>query len=154
MTSSNERNGLTFNQRLLSACSGALVTTFFMTPLDVVKIRLQAQSPSVHTHHMSHALNPLTCSKCTHFSYRNGLMEHTLPKSSPILDPVCKHGLSPPRLQGTFDAFFKIYRYEGLFSFYRGLTPTLLMAVPATVLYFNAYDEIKSYTKESGRALF
>ncbi len=34
---------VTLTQRMLSACSGSLVTSLLVTPLDVVKTRLQAQ---------------------------------------------------------------------------------------------------------------
>eukprot|EP01135_Chromosphaera_perkinsii_P005745 Nk52_evm45s359 gene=Nk52_evmTU45s359 len=44
---------------------------------------------------------------------------------------------------GTFDAFVKIMRLEGLSSLWRGLPPTLVMAIPSTSLYFTAYDQIK-----------
>ena len=37
----------------------------------------------------------------------------------------------------------QIARVEGMTSLYAGLTPTLLMAVPNTVLYFTCYDELK-----------
>ena len=36
-----------------------------------------------------------------------------------------------------------IYGREGVAGIYAGLTPTLVMAVPATVLYFTAYDHLK-----------
>ena len=37
----------------------------------------------------------------------------------------------------------KIARYEGVSSLWSGLPPTLLMAVPATVIYFATYETIK-----------
>ena len=44
----------------------------------------------------------------------------------------------------TLPALLHIYRAEGLRGIYAGLAPTLVMAVPATVLYFSAYDELKA----------
>ncbi|CAL8256727.1 unnamed protein product [Boreogadus saida] len=40
------------------------------------------------------------------------------------------------------DAFIKIIRHEGIKSLWSGLPPTLVMAVPATVIYFTCYDQL------------
>lgn len=50
-------------QQIAASCTGALMTSFIVTPLDVVKIRLQAQ----------HQQLPLV-NKC--YIYCNGLMDH------------------------------------------------------------------------------
>ncbi|GJJ74273.1 solute carrier family 25, member 39/40 [Entomortierella parvispora] len=44
---------------------------------------------------------------------------------------------------GTWDGVKKIVRYEGASSLWRGLSPTLAMSVPATVIYFVGYDYLK-----------
>lgn len=44
---------------------------------------------------------------------------------------------------GTLDAFVKITRHEGLTSLWSGLPPTLVMAVPATIIYFTCYDQLR-----------
>ncbi|KAG0266409.1 hypothetical protein DFQ27_009785 [Actinomortierella ambigua] len=44
---------------------------------------------------------------------------------------------------GTWDGVKKIVKYEGVSSLWRGLSPTLLMSVPATVIYFVGYDYLK-----------
>ncbi|KPP67200.1 solute carrier family 25 member 40-like [Scleropages formosus] len=75
--------------------------------------------------------------KC--FVYCNGLMDHIC---------VCENGNSkawykaPGHFTGTLDAFMKIIRREGLRSLWSGLPPTLVMAVPATVIYFTCYDQL------------
>uniref|UniRef100_A0A8C8FFA4 Mitochondrial glutathione transporter SLC25A40 n=1 Tax=Oncorhynchus tshawytscha TaxID=74940 RepID=A0A8C8FFA4_ONCTS len=100
---------------------------FSVTPLDVVKIRLQAQK------------SPFPKGKC--FVYCNGLMDHTC---------VCTNGNSkawykaPGHFNGTLDAFIKIVRREGIKSLWSGLPPTLIMAVPATVIYFTCYDQLRA----------
>ena len=48
-----------------------------------------------------------------------------------------------PYFRNTADAFVQITRKEGVRSLYNGLSPTLAMAVPATVLYFTTYDNIR-----------
>lgn len=110
---------------MAASCSGAILTSLFVTPLDVVKIRLQAQK------------NPFPKGKC--FVYCNGLMDHIC---------VCENGNSrawykaPGHFSGTLDAFIKIVRNEGVKSLWSGLPPTLVMAVPATVIYFTCYDQL------------
>ncbi|XP_049439936.1 probable mitochondrial glutathione transporter SLC25A40 [Epinephelus fuscoguttatus] len=118
-------NGITPLQQMAASCSGAILTSLFVTPLDVVKIRLQAQK------------NPFPKGKC--FVYCNGLMDHIC---------VCENGNSrawykaPGHFSGTLDAFIKIVRNEGVKSLWSGLPPTLVMAVPATVIYFTCYDQL------------
>ncbi|XP_064643524.1 probable mitochondrial glutathione transporter SLC25A40 isoform X2 [Lineus longissimus] len=115
-------------QQMIASCSGALLVSLFVTPLDVVKIRLQAQH------------KPLQRGQC--FLYCNGLMDHIC---------ICVNGRTikqpwykmPGRFNGTLDAFIKITRAEGIGSLWSGLPPTLVMAVPATVIYFTSYDQIK-----------
>ena len=60
-------NGITPFQQMASSCSGALLVSLFMTPLDVVRIRLQAQ-------------DRLMSKKC--FLYSNGVMDHLLWKTN------------------------------------------------------------------------
>ncbi|CAG6015449.1 unnamed protein product [Menidia menidia] len=118
-------DGITPLQQMVASCSGAILTSLFVTPLDVVKIRLQAQK------------NPFPKGKC--FVYCNGLMDHIC---------VCENGNSKAwykasgHFTGTLDAFIKIVRREGTKALWSGLPPTLVMAVPATVIYFTSYDQL------------
>ncbi|XP_069552096.1 mitochondrial glutathione transporter SLC25A40 [Brachyistius frenatus] len=118
-------NGITPVQQMVASCSGAILTSLLVTPLDVVKIRLQAQK------------NPFPNGKC--FVYCNGLMDHLC---------VCENGTSkawykaPGHFSGTLDAFMTIARREGIKALWSGLPPTLVMAVPATVIYFTCYDQL------------
>jgi len=124
MTAKDESD-LTAGQRILASSSGAVITSLIMTPFDVVKTRLQAQ----HKEFMRH--------KC--YLYCNGLMEHVC-----YLRQGEKHWWSRPgRYKGTLDAFVKISAQEGVASLWSGLPPTLIMAVPATALYFTSYDVLK-----------
>ncbi|CAG5046358.1 unnamed protein product [Parnassius apollo] len=114
-------------QQMASACSGALITSLFMTPLDVVKIRLQAQQKA------------LLSNKC--YLYCNGLMEH--------LCPCGETGWIPRRVHfhGTIDAFYKIAKLEGVPALWSGLSPTLVLALPCTVIYFVTYEQLRYKTK-------
>ncbi|VDO97573.1 unnamed protein product [Soboliphyme baturini] len=112
-----------------------LTFDILVTPFDVVKVRLQMQN---------HVILPGRC-----FIYNNGLMEH-------ICTCTVREHVGIPRFQvykpghfsGTLDAFVKITRNEGVFSLWRGLPPTLLMAAPATVCYYTLYDNFNHFLKE------
>ena len=99
-----------------------------MTPLDVIKIRLQAQTRQLH--------------KGDCFVFQNGLMDHVC---------TCFNGnqswynrkIPGGRYTGSIDAFVKIIRYEGITSLWSGLPPTLAMSAPMVVLYFSIYHEAK-----------
>ncbi|XP_066210168.1 mitochondrial glutathione transporter SLC25A40 isoform X2 [Saccopteryx leptura] len=121
-------------QQMLASCTGAILTSLIVTPLDVVKIRIQAQN------------NPFPKGKC--FIYNNGLMDHVC---------LCEEQgnkvwyKKPGRFQGTLDAFLKIIRNEGIKSLWSGLPPTLVMAVPATVIYFTCYDQLSALLRSQIR---
>ena len=115
-------------KHVVSSSCGAIITSLLMTPLDVIKIRMQAQNRLTHK------------SDC--FVYKNGNM-----------DQICKYfkgseswynrNIPGGRYTGTLDAMVKIVRVEGITSLWSGLIPTLLMALPQVVLYFTAYEESK-----------
>lgn len=48
------------------------------------------------------------------------------------------------RFEGTWEGLVKIARYEGVTSLWRGLSPTLVMAVPSNVIYFTGYDWLRT----------
>ncbi|KAI9217556.1 mitochondrial carrier domain-containing protein [Blastocladiella britannica] len=61
-----------------------------------------------------------------------------VPVAAPLADAAATGGYS-----GTWDAMAKIARAEGIASLWRGLTPTLAMALPANVIYFVGYESLK-----------
>uniref|UniRef100_A0A0P4VYE4 Solute carrier family 25 member 40 n=1 Tax=Scylla olivacea TaxID=85551 RepID=A0A0P4VYE4_SCYOL len=121
-------------QQMVSSCSGAIITSVFMTPFDVVKVRLQAQQRAE------------LAQKC--FLYCNGLMDHICK----CAETLCTHTHEGPwynrpvpvQLNGTLDAFVKISQQEGVQSLWSGLSPTLVVAVPNTVIYFTTYEQLRS----------
>ena len=131
-------NGITPWQQMASSCTGALVVSLFMTPLDVVKIRLQAQ-------------DRMMSKKC--FLYSNGIMDHLCLRTNGDPPPValhtseeicnCKWYNRPKYFNGTLDALLKISKVEGIGSLWSGLSPTLVLAVPTTVIYFTTYEQLK-----------
>lgn len=150
-----------------------------VTPLDVVRVRLQSQHPA--------SLPRTTATAPTAAAARNTpLRAHKLPLSplrfqstaalsAPELGVTacCREvfwitnaseaciALSPSssqtsftdscvveetsrrRFHGTWEGLVKIARYEGITSLWRGLSPTLLMAIPANVIYFTGYDALR-----------
>ncbi|XP_076252076.1 solute carrier family 25 protein Shawn-like isoform X2 [Rhynchophorus ferrugineus] len=112
-------------QQAAASCTGALVTSLFMTPLDVVKIRMQSQQKVVD--------------KC--FLYCNGLMDHIC--SCQPTDPKNSWNKYPTQFTGTLDAFVQISRNEGVTSLWSGLSPTLVLSVPATICYFVTYEQLR-----------
>ncbi|CAD6188441.1 unnamed protein product [Caenorhabditis auriculariae] len=119
-------------QQVVASCSGAVVTSVLMTPLDVVKIRLQQQ------HH------PFPKGEC--FYYHNGLMEHLCTACD--LKKPCEWYQRPGNFTGTWDAMKKITAHEGVSSLWSGMTPTLVMALPATIFYFTIYDNLSGFLKK------
>lgn len=121
----SSRGSITPAQQIISSCSGAILTSLLTTPFDVVKVRLQAQQQSAHN-------KPCYLLECR------------------CLDGVTICTIAPDgthvpvtRFTGTRDAFFKIAQLEGIRSWWKGLSPALLMAVPATVIYYTGYDQLK-----------
>jgi len=136
---------LSAGQQMLSSGCGAVLVSLSMTPLDVVKIRLQVQERQ--TQARPHA------PKC--FLYSNGLMDHLCPRlnGEPLSRPLhmqtaqeiceCRWYNRPKYFTGTWDALFKIGKTEGLSSLWSGLSPTLVLAIPTTVVYFTLYEQLK-----------
>ncbi|XP_037046422.1 solute carrier family 25 member 40-like isoform X2 [Bradysia coprophila] len=118
-------------QQIASSCSGAIITSLTMTPLDVVKTRLQVQQKT------------MLSNKC--FVYCNGLMDHLCP--CPTNGDLAMTRKQLP-YNGTIDAFIKISRNEGIGSLWSGLGPTLVLAIPATVIYFVCYEQLRVRYKE------
>ncbi|CAH1402786.1 unnamed protein product [Nezara viridula] len=122
---------ITPTQQMAAACSGALITSLFVTPLDVVKIRLQAQQKA------------LVANKC--FLYCNGLMDHMCTCLGNGNGTNSQDWYKrPSHFNGTLDAFIKITKTEGVTSLWSGLSPTLVLAIPATVVYFVSYEQLRT----------
>lgn len=49
---------------------------------------------------------------------------------------------------GIKDAFYKISSREGMRSLWSGLSPTLVLAVPGTIVYFVCYEEFRLKCKD------
>ncbi|XP_004451616.1 mitochondrial glutathione transporter SLC25A39 isoform X2 [Dasypus novemcinctus] len=139
-----DRGGISPLQQMVASGAGAVVTSLFMTPLDVVKVRLQSQRPSVASESMPPSrLWSFSYTKWKCLLYCNGVLE-------PLY--LCPHGArcatwfqDPTRFTGTVDAFVKIVRHEGTRTLWSGLPATLVMTVPATAAYFTVYDQLRAF---------
>jgi len=121
-------------QQMTSSLTGACITSVFMTPFDVVKTRLQAQERIKLTR--------------SSFVYCNGLMDHICNCATSICSNR-SHGEwfnrpVPVHLNGTVDAIVKISQREGIHTLWSGLPPTLVVALPNTVIYFTLYEQFRS----------
>ncbi|KAH8420795.1 hypothetical protein KR222_005400, partial [Zaprionus bogoriensis] len=110
-------------QQVASACTGAMITACSMTPLDVIKTRMQSQQSSSN--------------KC--FLYCNGLMDHLFSCGAQTKSTALR-----PQFSSTLDALLKISHSEGIAALWSGLGPTLVSALPSTIVYFVAYEQFKA----------
>jgi len=137
--------------RIVSGSFGSIITSLVVTPLEVVKVRMQANTEfaaSVAASPSPRPSNVIPCPRgCGTFVFFNGHLDCVLPKSSvPFFNKATGKLASPlppaQRNLGTLAMVRRIFANEGFAGIYAGLRPTLVMAVPNTVLYFSAYEEI------------
>ncbi|KAH3676295.1 hypothetical protein WICMUC_002091 [Wickerhamomyces mucosus] len=125
---SENQNRITIVERMISACSGSLLTSMVLTPLDVVRVRLQQQEI---------LLPDSGCCKRQVF---------WAPQPVPSLDPSCARDICVTdykRTNGTWKTMLSIYNQEGVRTLWRGLSLTLLMSVPANIVYFTGYEVLR-----------
>eukprot|EP00049_Salpingoeca_infusionum_P026332 m.25094 g.25094 ORF g.25094 m.25094 type:complete len:360 (+) comp8678_c0_seq3:218-1297(+) len=118
---------ITLGQRMVAAATGGVLTSLSMTPFDVVKTRLQAQN------------QPSVVSECCTESLvtQRGVV--------PQACVVCGNPVTvTKRFNGTTDAFHQIARNEGAGALWRGMIPTLIIAIPATIVYYSSYDFVRA----------
>ena len=64
-------------------------------------------------------------------------------EESAVLSDCAVQETQKKTFTSTVDGLRKISRNEGILSLWRGLSPTLLMAIPANVIYFTGYDWLR-----------
>ena len=99
---------------------GALFTSLIVTPLDVIKTRLQVQAHEKSNDPRFKCTNdPPTCQRCKQIVLLdNGLMEHRLKyKQFNVVNEVCRD----IEFKNSIDAAIKIVKYEGISHLYTGL---------------------------------
>ncbi|KAF2500326.1 mitochondrial carrier [Lophium mytilinum] len=156
--------GISLAQKMLSAVTGSVLTSLLVTPLDVVRVRLQSQphTPSTQLRPLNSAL-PLTQFRdlppslgisqcCREVFWINNNAQYCV--AGPTVAPINPASLScaveeteRTTINSTLDGLRKIARNEGARTLWRGLSPTLAMAVPANVIYFAGYDWLRTAPK-------
>lgn len=126
--------------RVTSATIGAVLTSLIISPLEVVKVRLQSQASAFAPKPVDvfHAASPIECSQCKFIYLESGFfVQRKLAKT----ELECPHTKKP--FTGTVDALRWIIRNEGARSLFNGIQATIYMSIPATVLYFASYEELR-----------
>lgn len=96
-------------QQITAASTGALLTTFIVTPFDVIKTQIQVNKFLIHN-------------------------MHNVQKNS---------------LNTAFGSMRYILQQGGIRGFWRGLSPSLIMQVPGTGIYYATYENLKNELNRS-----
>lgn len=120
-----------FSKRLKAVCFGTMVNSVAVTPFDVLKVRLQSQL------NVSEPVPKLPLNYS--FAKTRNFIRHS-------------HGAirSADHFEGILDGIATITRQEGILKLWRGITPTLLLVIPNTIIYFHAYEELRDVFKRYG----
>lgn len=126
-----------------------------MTPLDVVRIRLQSQSSHIHntskfTAHTTHALRELPADLGVTACCREVFWIGNNPEMCLVGSGLAARAIDcavedtrQRRFNSTLDGIKKIARNEGMLTLWRGLVPTLVMSVPGNVIYLAGYEWLR-----------
>ena len=136
-----------------AASTGAMMTSIFVTPLDVVKTRMQStllspSQPNTRTTTTTTRIKSMMCQ-----TRQKSLATFRFP--TPLLCRRCMRSIScscvvirntqsvhPLPCRGTFSTLKHIFQSEGLFGLWTGFSPSMLSTVPSTVIYFTTYDTL------------
>ncbi|KAI2616042.1 mitochondrial carrier [Hypoxylon sp. NC1633] len=153
----NDGIDISAGQMMLSAISGSLLTSLLVTPLDVVRVRLQSQGssqPAAAFQRIAvsspNAFRPsnlgvTACCREVFFVNNNAEVCVAGPIGNMSGSGECAvEEVQKRRFTSTFDGMRKIARHEGFTTLWRGLSPTLVMAVPANIIYFTGYEWLRS----------
>lgn len=136
-----------------------------VTPMDVVRVRLQSQAtpslpplrtPTFSTSSSFSNLPPNlgVTSCCREVFWVNNSSGYCVASPTTTLNSLSHTTTSSVAdcavdetrrrtFTSTYDGLRKIAKNEGLTSLWRGLSPTLVMAIPANVIYFTGYDYLR-----------
>jgi len=131
--------------RILSACAGSVAVGLIVTPLDVAKVRMQAQGgrgwPTLQAHCTPNGKRPR---ECQIFVCGNGITDHIFESRDENFKHCFEHQNGAKHVRhGMVKTLRSIYREAGVGGLYAGLPVTMLIAVPANVLYFATYESLR-----------
>lgn len=156
-----------------------MLTQTTVTPLDVVRVRLQSQTaPASASSNFSSTskfpayganfkslppnLGVTACCREVFWVGDNGHFclagnGHGPPPPGAVPADCAVEETEKRMFRSTYDGLKKIARHEGPTTLWRGLTPTLMMAIPGNVIYFTGYDwlryshasPIRTYTNDT-----
>ncbi|KAK6463333.1 mitochondrial carrier domain-containing protein [Scheffersomyces coipomensis] len=146
---------ISLSQRMLSAFSGSLITSMVVTPFDVIRVRIQQQEILPMARPCCEpeaAIETATTSSAS--TINAALKAHGLPKSTAAgldssapelfwLQHYCKSADNCTKITSTFQGFTTVARNEGIATLWRGLSITLLMAIPSNIVYFTGYEYLR-----------
>ncbi|KAL4790428.1 mitochondrial carrier domain-containing protein [Aspergillus venezuelensis] len=148
-------------QKMVSATCGSILTGLLVTPLDVVRVRLQSQSSvkntSPFTSHTTATLKNAppnlgvtACCREVFWVGQNsqicmvGPNGSVLGATSQTIADCAVEETQRRTFTSTLDGLRKIARNEGVLTLWRGLSPTLMMGIPGNVIYFAGYDWLRT----------
>ncbi|KTW26466.1 hypothetical protein T552_02946 [Pneumocystis carinii B80] len=143
---------ITVIQKIFSACMGAIVTSVVVTPFDLIKTRLQSQT-----------VDTFIMKSCCRDIFYSSIHSQNIGEIACCFNPdsMLNHfcidyttDSSRNRFNGTLEAIVKISRNEGFTALWRGLSPTIVMALPSTIIYFVGYDHLRQYFSSPLAPLF
>ncbi|CAE8610929.1 unnamed protein product [Polarella glacialis] len=144
--------------RLLSACVGSAAVALTVTPLDVAKVRMQAAAP---VHDIKSCMSLASLEHCRLFYCCNGITEHCFDKRDVRWSHCFRHQLAGASPQpavgvggnrlGTIGTLRNIFSEGGVAGLYAGLPVTMLIAVPANVIYFASYEMLRDWLQAEQR---
>uniref|UniRef100_A0AAV1T6Y7 Mitochondrial carrier protein n=1 Tax=Peronospora matthiolae TaxID=2874970 RepID=A0AAV1T6Y7_9STRA len=152
-------------KKAVAASSGALLTSLFVTPLDVAKVRIQSQvwrasKASVDVRVPLKASADATAIKqcCRYRCVCNRCITRPVAKlqvsrrgghALSAMRMSCARVAAPLQLESTSHALRHIFQTEGLKGLFAGLSPAMIIAVPSTVLYYVSYDLLLSEGRQN-----
>ncbi|KAI8576870.1 hypothetical protein K450DRAFT_254675 [Umbelopsis ramanniana AG] len=169
-TNHNAIQSTTTYEKIASACTGAILTSILVTPMDVVKMRLQTQAMNAAAAQNYKSAKSFSSVCCMPADLKkvagevckwNTIPRHERKRLSPTKLRAaamheCSHGVlrldaasraSRPS-GGILDGVTNIIRQEGPTSLWRGLSPALVMSVPGNIIYFVGYDYLRNAIKD------
>ncbi|XP_066515416.1 mitochondrial thiamine pyrophosphate carrier isoform X3 [Hoplias malabaricus] len=137
---------LTPDEAALAGSAAGMVTRAIISPLDVIKIRFQLQIEKVSSKNPQGKYSSLLqASRC--MLTEEGLQAFWKGHIPAQLLSVCYGAV---QVYHTLrHAVFTMYRQEGVLTFYRGLTPTLVAVFPYAGLQFFFYNVLNKLLKRN-----